>query len=154
MSRVTALCWAQAFSPCLDSGSSCKNRPAVESLLMGRLDGSLCWLQVTMQEMDLCVKSTELAHCNLKEGEENKCANYICNTKCYCIQCWRFCKCQFAQKLIRDVSQLHSVLHGRVRTSLLLLVTPVERSFWQQLRHMRMSNPLLYHSSRSVCNLE
>lgn len=176
MSRVTAICWAQAFSPCLDSGASCKNRPAVESLLMGRLDGSLCWLQVTMQDMDLCVKSAELAHCNLKEGEENKCANYVCNTKCHCIQCWRFCNiymlqvlsfvlhslkhahmwiaCQFAQKLICDVSQLHSVLHGRVRTSLLLLVTPVERSFWQQLRHMRMSNPLLYHSSRFVCNLE
>lgn len=34
-----------------------------------------------------------------------------------------------AQKLISDVFQLHRVLHGPVRTSLLLLVTPVERSF-------------------------
>lgn len=33
------------------------------------------------------------------------------------------------QKLISDVFQLHRVLHGPVRTSLLLLVTLVERSF-------------------------
>lgn len=76
MSRVTALCWAQAFSPCLDSAASCKNRPAVESLLVGRLDGSLCWLQVTMQEIDLHVESTELTHCNIREGEQNKWENY------------------------------------------------------------------------------
>lgn len=83
MSRVTALCWAQAFSPCLDSAASCKNRPAVESLLAGRLDGSLCWLQVTMQEIDLHVESTELTHCSIREGEQNKWANYNFNTKCY-----------------------------------------------------------------------
>lgn len=77
MSRVTALCWTQTFSLCLDSAASCKNKPAVESLLVGRLDGSLCWLQVTMQEIDLHVKSTELIHCNIKEGEESKCANYV-----------------------------------------------------------------------------
>uniref|UniRef100_A0A671VH49 HECT-type E3 ubiquitin transferase n=1 Tax=Sparus aurata TaxID=8175 RepID=A0A671VH49_SPAAU len=47
----------------LDQSVPCKNRPA-ESLLVGRLDGSLCWLQVTMQEIDLHVKSTELAHCH------------------------------------------------------------------------------------------
>lgn len=81
-SRVTALCWAQAFSLCLDSAANCQNRPAVESLLVGRLDGSLCWLQITMQEIDLCVKSTELVHCNIKEGKKNKCANLVCNVRC------------------------------------------------------------------------
>ncbi|TMS07960.1 putative E3 ubiquitin-protein ligase HERC1 [Larimichthys crocea] len=70
MSRVTALCWAQAFSLwVLDQPSACKNRPA-ESLLVGRLDGSLCWLQVTMQEIDLHVKSTELTHCHRKESPQ------------------------------------------------------------------------------------
>lgn len=69
MSRVTALCWAQAFSLwVLDQPAACKNRPA-ESLLVGRLDGSLCWLQVTMQEIDLHVKSTELTRCQRKEGK-------------------------------------------------------------------------------------
>lgn len=70
VSRVTALCWAHTFSLwVLDQPTSSKNR-ATESLLVGRLDGSLCWLQVTMQEMDLNVKSTELTHCHRKEGEE------------------------------------------------------------------------------------
>jgi len=70
VSRVTALCWAQTFSLwVLDQPATCKNR-AAESLLVGRLDGSLCWLQVTMQEMELHVKNTELTHCHRKEGEE------------------------------------------------------------------------------------
>ncbi|KAI3361765.1 hypothetical protein L3Q82_002108 [Scortum barcoo] len=71
MSRVTALCWAQAFNLwVLDQPASSKqNRPA-ESLLVGRLDGSLCWLQVTMQEIDLHVKSTELTHCHRKEAPQ------------------------------------------------------------------------------------
>ncbi|XP_028274446.1 probable E3 ubiquitin-protein ligase HERC1 isoform X2 [Parambassis ranga] len=69
-SRVTALCWAQTFSLwVLDQPASCKNRPA-ESLLVGRLDGSLCWLQVTMQEVELIVKSTELTHCHRKEAPQ------------------------------------------------------------------------------------
>lgn len=68
-SRVTALCWAQTFSLwVLDQLAACKNRSA-ESLLVGRLDGTLCWLQVTMQETELVVKSTELTHCYRKEGE-------------------------------------------------------------------------------------
>ncbi|KAM7392705.1 hypothetical protein PAMA_007702 [Pampus argenteus] len=67
LSRVTALCWAQTFSLwVLDQPAASKNRLG-ESLLVGRLDGSLCWLQVTMQEIDLCVKSTELTHCYRKE---------------------------------------------------------------------------------------
>ncbi|XP_053195611.1 probable E3 ubiquitin-protein ligase HERC1 [Scomber japonicus] len=70
VSRVTALCWAQAFSLwVLDQPAACKNRPA-ESLLVGRLDGSLCWLQVTMQEIDMLVKSTELSHCYRKEAPQ------------------------------------------------------------------------------------
>uniref|UniRef100_A0A8C9YIS1 HECT-type E3 ubiquitin transferase n=1 Tax=Sander lucioperca TaxID=283035 RepID=A0A8C9YIS1_SANLU len=70
LSRVTALCWAQTFSLwALDQPAACKNRPA-ESLLVGRLDGSLCWLQVTMQQIDLTVKSTELTHCHRKEAPQ------------------------------------------------------------------------------------
>lgn len=72
MSQVTALCWAQAFSLwALDQSASGKSRPS-ESLLVGRLDGSLCWLQVTLQELDLLVKSTELTQCHMKEGEDTK----------------------------------------------------------------------------------
>ncbi|XP_014842886.1 PREDICTED: probable E3 ubiquitin-protein ligase HERC1 isoform X1 [Poecilia mexicana] len=67
-SRVTALCWAQSFHLwLLDQPAACKNRPG-ESLLVGRLDGSLCWLQVTMQDLDLLVKRTELAHCHRQEA--------------------------------------------------------------------------------------
>ncbi|CAN9504281.1 unnamed protein product [Ophioblennius macclurei] len=69
-SRVTALCWAQTFSLwVLDQLAASKNRPT-ESLLVGRLDGSLCWLQITMQELDLLVKSTELTHCHRKEAPQ------------------------------------------------------------------------------------
>ncbi|XP_029941533.1 probable E3 ubiquitin-protein ligase HERC1 [Salarias fasciatus] len=69
-SRVTALCWAQTFSLwVLDQLAASKNRPT-ESLLVGRLDGSLCWLQITMQELDLLVKSTELTHCYRKEAPQ------------------------------------------------------------------------------------
>ncbi|XP_040914290.1 probable E3 ubiquitin-protein ligase HERC1 isoform X6 [Toxotes jaculatrix] len=70
VSRVTALCWAQTFSLwVLDQLLASKNRPA-ESLLVGRLDGSLCWLQVAMQETELHVKSTELNHCHRKEAPQ------------------------------------------------------------------------------------
>ncbi|KAM3600471.1 uncharacterized protein V6R79_024041 [Siganus canaliculatus] len=69
-SRVTALCWAQAFNLwTLEQPAASKNRPT-ESLLVGRLDGSLCWLQVTMQEINLHVKSTELTHCLRKEAPQ------------------------------------------------------------------------------------
>ncbi|XP_029920656.1 probable E3 ubiquitin-protein ligase HERC1 isoform X2 [Myripristis murdjan] len=64
---VTAICWAQTLSPIvLNHTGACQDNP-VESLLVGRLDGSLCWLQVTMQESDLHVKSTELTRCYRKE---------------------------------------------------------------------------------------
>uniref|UniRef100_UPI003AAEB7BA probable E3 ubiquitin-protein ligase HERC1 n=1 Tax=Centroberyx gerrardi TaxID=166262 RepID=UPI003AAEB7BA len=67
---VTALCWAQTFSPLvLNQTGACTDRPA-ESLLVGRLDGSLCWLQVTMQESGLHVKSTEFSHCHRKEAPQ------------------------------------------------------------------------------------
>ncbi|KAM8827696.1 putative E3 ubiquitin-protein ligase HERC1 isoform 4-T4 [Spinachia spinachia] len=70
VSRVTALCWAQTFSlSVLDQATSCQNRPA-ESLLVARLDGSLCWLQVTMQQIDLHVTSTELTRCHRKEAPQ------------------------------------------------------------------------------------
>ncbi|XP_057674688.1 probable E3 ubiquitin-protein ligase HERC1 isoform X1 [Corythoichthys intestinalis] len=69
-SRVTALCWAAAFSLwLLDQPEAYKIRPT-ESLLVGRLDGSLCWLRVTMQELDLLVKTTELTHCNRTEAPQ------------------------------------------------------------------------------------
>ncbi|KAF7670462.1 hypothetical protein LDENG_00124780 [Lucifuga dentata] len=65
LSQVTALCWAQTFSLyVLDQTAP------TESLLVGRLDGSLCWLQVTMQESNLLVKSTELTHCYRKEAPQ------------------------------------------------------------------------------------
>ncbi|XP_037548156.1 probable E3 ubiquitin-protein ligase HERC1 [Nematolebias whitei] len=67
-SRVTALCWAQSFNLyLLDQSASYKSRTA-ESLLVGRLDGSLCWLQVTVQDLDLLVKRTELSHCYRDEA--------------------------------------------------------------------------------------
>ncbi|XP_028317880.1 probable E3 ubiquitin-protein ligase HERC1 [Gouania willdenowi] len=66
-SRVTALCWTQTLSLwLLDQPVDCFNR-FTESLLVGRLDGSLCWMQVTMHEQDLIVKSTELALCQRNE---------------------------------------------------------------------------------------
>ncbi|KAM9794366.1 putative E3 ubiquitin-protein ligase HERC1 isoform 3-T6 [Syngnathus typhle] len=69
-SRVTALCWAAAFSLwLLDQPEAYKVRPT-ESLLVGRLDGSLCWLRVTMQELDLLVKTTELTHCYRMEAPQ------------------------------------------------------------------------------------
>lgn len=87
MSRVTALCWAHTFSlSVLDQATSCQNRPA-ESLLVARLDGSLCWLQVTMQQIDLHVTSTELTRCHRTEGEEAACCFHsfnfqICQANC------------------------------------------------------------------------
>lgn len=70
VSRVTALGWAQSFSLwVLESPATSKNRPA-ENLLVGRLDGSLCWLHVTMHEINLHVRSTELTHCNREEGKK------------------------------------------------------------------------------------
>ncbi|XP_031715964.1 probable E3 ubiquitin-protein ligase HERC1 isoform X3 [Anarrhichthys ocellatus] len=70
VSRVTALCWAQTFSlSVLDQSTAGQNRTA-ESLLVARLDGSLCWLQVTMQQIDLHVTSTELTRCHRKEAPQ------------------------------------------------------------------------------------
>lgn len=81
-SRVTALCWAQAFNLwVLDPPAASKNR-STESLLVGRSDGSLCWLQVAMHEIDLHVKSTELTHCYRKEGKE---IIYFSSTSCVCL---------------------------------------------------------------------
>lgn len=35
-----------------------------------------------MQEINLRVKSTELVHCNVKEGKENQYAHFLCNVRC------------------------------------------------------------------------
>ncbi|XP_019899964.2 probable E3 ubiquitin-protein ligase HERC1 isoform X1 [Esox lucius] len=68
-SWVTALSWVQTSCPFPSQGgqgSAC-NRVQPESLLVGRLDGSLCWLQVTE---DLIVESTELTCCHRKESPQ------------------------------------------------------------------------------------
>ena len=65
-SWVTALGWVQTSSPFPGQAGVCPDSPA-ESLLVGRLDGSLCWLQVSLQ--DLHTDSTELTLCHRKEGE-------------------------------------------------------------------------------------
>ncbi|TRY98659.1 hypothetical protein DNTS_005902 [Danionella cerebrum] len=65
-SWVTALSWVQSCTPFLNQESSSKlNTP--ESLLVGRLDGTLCWLEVTK---DLRVERTELTHCYRKEAPQ------------------------------------------------------------------------------------
>ncbi|XP_072310878.1 probable E3 ubiquitin-protein ligase HERC1 isoform X3 [Eucyclogobius newberryi] len=69
LSRVTALCWAQSLSVWGLDQPGCESRPAA-NLLVGRLDGSLCWMQVTLQEMHLYVRSTELTHCYRKEAPQ------------------------------------------------------------------------------------
>ncbi|KAK7896525.1 hypothetical protein WMY93_021850 [Mugilogobius chulae] len=69
LSRVTALCWARSLSLWTLDQPGSDSRPAA-NLLVGRLDGSLCWMQVTMQEIKLSVKSTELTHCYRKEAPQ------------------------------------------------------------------------------------
>ncbi|XP_068430797.1 probable E3 ubiquitin-protein ligase HERC1 isoform X3 [Clinocottus analis] len=70
VSRVTALCWAQTFSlSVLDQPAARQTGPA-ESLLVARLDGSLCWLQVDMQQVELHVMSTELTRCHSEEAPQ------------------------------------------------------------------------------------
>ncbi|XP_048876533.1 probable E3 ubiquitin-protein ligase HERC1 isoform X3 [Brienomyrus brachyistius] len=65
-SWVTALSWVQTFTPY--SIQRVASQPsASESLLVGRLDGTLCWLEVTE---DLQVKSTELICCQRKEAPQ------------------------------------------------------------------------------------
>ena len=73
-SWVTALGWVQTSSPFPGQAGVCPDSPA-ESLLVGRLDGSLCWLQVSLQ--DLHTDSTELTLCHRKEGEEDL-SNWLC----------------------------------------------------------------------------
>uniref|UniRef100_A0A8C2HR54 E3 ubiquitin-protein ligase HERC1 n=1 Tax=Cyprinus carpio TaxID=7962 RepID=A0A8C2HR54_CYPCA len=68
-SWVTALSWVQTSTPFL-SQEACSQVSPPESLLVGRLDGSLCWLEVTD---DLSVERTELTHCYRKEGWSTNC---------------------------------------------------------------------------------
>ncbi|XP_035245722.1 probable E3 ubiquitin-protein ligase HERC1 isoform X2 [Anguilla anguilla] len=65
-SWVTALSWVQKSSPCTRQGAASQASPT-ESLLVGRLDGSLCWLEVTEA---LHVETTELTHCQRKESPQ------------------------------------------------------------------------------------
>ncbi|KAI7795921.1 putative E3 ubiquitin-protein ligase HERC1-like [Triplophysa rosa] len=65
-SWVTALSWVQTSTPFL-SQEACSQTSPPESLLVGRLDGSLCWCEVTE---DLRVESTELTHCHRKEAPQ------------------------------------------------------------------------------------
>ncbi|KAL1253293.1 hypothetical protein QQF64_017986 [Cirrhinus molitorella] len=65
-SWVTALSWVQTSTPFL-SQEACSQVSPPESLLVGRLDGSLCWLEVTD---DLRVERTELTHCYRKESPQ------------------------------------------------------------------------------------
>ncbi|XP_036385733.1 probable E3 ubiquitin-protein ligase HERC1 isoform X2 [Megalops cyprinoides] len=65
-SWVTALTWVQTSTPCTDPGSAGQGKTA-ESLLVGRLDGSLCWLEV---RETFEVESTELSHCQRKESPQ------------------------------------------------------------------------------------
>ncbi|KAJ7986812.1 hypothetical protein DPEC_G00332260 [Dallia pectoralis] len=69
-SWVTSLSWVQTSCPFPSQGgqgASACNRVQPESLLVGRLDGSLCWLQVTE---DLIVESMELTRCHRKESPQ------------------------------------------------------------------------------------
>ncbi|XP_076139905.1 putative E3 ubiquitin-protein ligase HERC1 isoform X8 [Alosa pseudoharengus] len=65
-SWVTALSWVQSSAPFPSQGgaSPCSSP---ESLLVGRLDGSLCWLEVSD---GLRVESTELPRCQRKESPQ------------------------------------------------------------------------------------
>ncbi|XP_073791889.1 probable E3 ubiquitin-protein ligase HERC1 isoform X5 [Danio rerio] len=65
-SWITALSWVQTSTPFLIQEASSQLNPP-ESLLVGRLDGSLCWLEVTE---DLRVDRTELMHCHRKEAPQ------------------------------------------------------------------------------------
>uniref|UniRef100_A0A8C7IFA5 HECT-type E3 ubiquitin transferase n=1 Tax=Oncorhynchus kisutch TaxID=8019 RepID=A0A8C7IFA5_ONCKI len=63
-SWVTALSWVQTSSPFPTQGGIAGKDAQPESLLVGRLDGSLCRLQVTE---DFSIESTELTRCHRKE---------------------------------------------------------------------------------------
>ncbi|CAB1352023.1 unnamed protein product [Coregonus sp. 'balchen'] len=67
LSWVTALSWVQTSSPFPSQGGSVGRDAQPESLLVGRLDGSLCWLQVTE---DFTIESTELTLCHRKESPQ------------------------------------------------------------------------------------
>ncbi|XP_030623810.1 probable E3 ubiquitin-protein ligase HERC1 [Chanos chanos] len=62
-SWVTVLSWVQTSTPFPSQGASCQPS-CPDSLLVGRLDGSLCWLEISE---DLQSDCTELTHCQRKE---------------------------------------------------------------------------------------
>ncbi|XP_072518712.1 probable E3 ubiquitin-protein ligase HERC1 isoform X2 [Salminus brasiliensis] len=70
-SWVTTMSWVQSSSPFPSQGASGQDRTA-ESLLLGRLDGSLCWLEVSEDGGvgGVQVESKELPHCQRKEAPQ------------------------------------------------------------------------------------
>nr|XP_015195044.1 PREDICTED: probable E3 ubiquitin-protein ligase HERC1 isoform X5 [Lepisosteus oculatus] len=65
-SWVTALTWPQNGTLCPPAKEEAANRPSTaENLLVGRLDGSLCWIEITEA---FSVNSTELTWCQRKES--------------------------------------------------------------------------------------
>ncbi|XP_066501303.1 probable E3 ubiquitin-protein ligase HERC1 isoform X2 [Hoplias malabaricus] len=70
-SWVTAMSWVHSSSPFISQGASAQTSGA-ESLLLGRLDGSLCWLEVSEEGVGggVQVESTELPHCQRKEAPQ------------------------------------------------------------------------------------
>ncbi|XP_037401666.1 probable E3 ubiquitin-protein ligase HERC1 isoform X2 [Pygocentrus nattereri] len=68
-SWVTAVSWVHSSSPFPSQGAS--GQSSAESLLLGRLDGSLCWMEVSEGEGGgVRVESTELPHCQRKEAPQ------------------------------------------------------------------------------------
>uniref|UniRef100_A0A8B9H6W4 HECT-type E3 ubiquitin transferase n=1 Tax=Astyanax mexicanus TaxID=7994 RepID=A0A8B9H6W4_ASTMX len=67
-SWVTAMSWVQSSCP-FPSQVASGQASTAESLLLGRLDGSLCWLEVSEEGGvgGVKVESTDLSHCQRKE---------------------------------------------------------------------------------------
>uniref|UniRef100_A0A3B1K4X6 Uncharacterized protein n=1 Tax=Astyanax mexicanus TaxID=7994 RepID=A0A3B1K4X6_ASTMX len=70
-SWVTAMSWVQSSCPFPSQVASGQANTA-ESLLLGRLDGSLCWLEVSEEGGvgGVKVESTDLSHCQRKEAPQ------------------------------------------------------------------------------------
>uniref|UniRef100_A0A8B9HD78 HECT-type E3 ubiquitin transferase n=1 Tax=Astyanax mexicanus TaxID=7994 RepID=A0A8B9HD78_ASTMX len=70
-SWVTAMSWVQSSCP-FPSQVASGQASTAESLLLGRLDGSLCWLEVSEEGGvgGVKVESTDLSHCQRKEAPQ------------------------------------------------------------------------------------
>ncbi|KAI4901439.1 hypothetical protein NFI96_014722 [Prochilodus magdalenae] len=82
-SWVTAMSWVHSSSPFPSQGAS-GQASSTESLVLGRLDGSLCWMEVSEEEVGggVKVESTELLHCQRKEGESYYASAYSFLPEC------------------------------------------------------------------------